>query len=551
MTQTSIDSGALKRRYYILLAALCLITFFVGRSALPTDIMEARNIVTAREIVADGNWLVPTMNGQLRLEKPPLPTWVAAAIEEVCPDNLAAQRTAAGVMGCVWTVYLFLLVRYVSKRDDLAAATVVVFLTCYDLVLMGRSATWDIYCHAFMMAAIYYLNRGLREDRRAMLWFPLAGLFMGLSFLSKGPVSFYALLLPYLLTLIALPCPSMKGKWGAFSLMIVIMLVVGGWWYAWLYLVHPAEVSAAVHGEAGAWSQHNVRPWYYYWRFFLEMGAWALLMLAALAVPYWKNHITLKREYLLSITWAICSLVLLSLMPEKKMRYLLPSLAPCSMAVACLIVHFKQGENLDRVSRWLYVVNGLIITVVVLAMPALIYRFGVKAGLISIHADIVLVGIMLLIAGWLVWSTLQYSPMKFISGIAALFVVAEMFLLSTIGHSFGNPDVHSISALRSDKRVEGVSFYHNDKEPVRIELVYELNRKILPLDLADSDAVAKAMPCVIVSRKWLREEMPAEVLDRIDTVAIGTYDDNKHPKSDRHYTDDFINHATLIVKSGE
>lgn len=551
MTQTSIDSGALKHRYYILLAALCLITFFVGRSALPTDIMEARNIVTAREIVADGNWLVPTMNGQLRLEKPPLPTWVAAAIEEVCPDDLAAQRTAAGVMGCVWTVYLFLLVRYVSKRDDLAAATVVVFLTCYDLVLMGRSATWDIYCHAFMMAAIYYLNRGLREDRRAMLWFPLAGLFMGLSFLSKGPVSFYALLLPYLLTLIALPCPSMKGKWGAFSLMIVIMLVVGGWWYAWLYLVHPAEVSAAVHGEAGAWSQHNVRPWYYYWRFFLEMGAWALLMLAALAVPYWKNHITLKREYLLSITWAICSLVLLSLMPEKKMRYLLPSLAPCSMAVACLIVHFKQGENLDRVSRWLYVVNGLIITVVVLAMPALIYRFGVKAGMISIHADIVLVGIMLVIAGWLVWSTLQYSPMKFISGIAALFVVAEMFLLSTIGHSFGNPDAHSISALRSDKRVEGVSFYHNDKEPVRIELVYELNRKILPLDLTDSDAVAKAMPCVIVSRKWLREEMPAKLLDRIDTVAIGTYDDNKHPKSDRHYTDDFINHATLLVKSEE
>lgn len=64
-------------------------------AALPTDIMESRNIITAREMVSDGNWLVPTMNGELRLEKPPLPTWVAGGIEKVFPDSLSAQRAAA------------------------------------------------------------------------------------------------------------------------------------------------------------------------------------------------------------------------------------------------------------------------------------------------------------------------------------------------------------------------------------------------------------------------------------------------------------------------
>ena len=207
----------MKKVHIFLLVVFSLITFFANRAALPTDIMESRNIVTAREIVSDRCWLVPTMNGELRLEKPPLPTWVAAGIEEVCPDNLAAQRTAAGVMGCVWTLYLFLLVRYISRRDDLAAATVLVFLTCYNVVLMGRSATWDIYCHAFMMGAIYYLTRALydgtdeKKQRRNWQWFALAGVFMGLSFLSKGPVSFYTLLLPYLITLIGLRSPQMKG----------------------------------------------------------------------------------------------------------------------------------------------------------------------------------------------------------------------------------------------------------------------------------------------------------------------------------------------------
>ena len=59
-----------ERNLLLLLVLLAVTTFFVNNSALPTDIMEARNLVTAREIVADGNWIVPTMNGELRLEKP-------------------------------------------------------------------------------------------------------------------------------------------------------------------------------------------------------------------------------------------------------------------------------------------------------------------------------------------------------------------------------------------------------------------------------------------------------------------------------------------------
>lgn len=530
----------------ILLAIFALITFFVSRDALPTDIMESRNIVTAREIVADGNWLVPTMNGELRLEKPPLPTWVAAVVEKVCPGSLSAQRFAAGIMGCLWTLYLFLLVRYVSRRNDLPTATVLVFLTCYNLILMGRSATWDIYCHAFMMAAIYYITRAFYDDHHYRQWLALAGLLMGLSFLSKGPVSFYALLLPYVIMLVVLPRPGMKGKWGSVFVMILITIAVGGWWYFYLLAEHPQEVSAVIHKESGAWSGHNVRPWYYYWRFFLEMGAWAFLMLAALAFHYWKKHISVKREYLLSITWAVTSIILLSLMPEKKTRYLLPSLAPCSIVVACLLVHFKQGARLDKFSRWLYRGNGFLMTLIVALLPVATYFFGVRRGIISWWGEAGVIVAMLLIAAWLLQSTLRWKPMSFAGGIAVLFAFAECFLLPTIGHSFGNPDEKSIAAIRTDKRVNNLKLYHSDKEPIRIELVYDAEKKILPLDLGDSAAVGKAMPCALVSQKWASEAIPAAVLANIDTLSIGTFDDNKHPKTDRHYTKAFINHVTVL-----
>ena len=40
--------------------------------------MEARNFQAAKEMVEDNNWLLPTLNGEPRYQKPPLPTWLTA-----------------------------------------------------------------------------------------------------------------------------------------------------------------------------------------------------------------------------------------------------------------------------------------------------------------------------------------------------------------------------------------------------------------------------------------------------------------------------------------
>lgn len=58
----------------IILFILSFCAFFSNLYVKSADIMEARNFVTAREIIENGNWLIPTMNGVYRFEKPPLPT---------------------------------------------------------------------------------------------------------------------------------------------------------------------------------------------------------------------------------------------------------------------------------------------------------------------------------------------------------------------------------------------------------------------------------------------------------------------------------------------
>ena len=531
-----------------ILVIFTLVTFFANTGALPTDIMEERNVVTAREMVSDGNWLVPTMNGQLRLEKPPLPTWVAGAIEAMCPNNLAAQRLAAGAMGCLWTWFLFLTARYIARRTDYAIIATVVFLTCYNTVLMGRSATWDIYCHALMMGAIYLLLRALNEERDYRWQLPLAGLFLGLSWLSKGPVSFYTLLLPFLLSIVTLPSITTRGKWPYLGIMLGVAVVVGGWWYAYLLIMHGDAVTAVMAKETGAWTNHNVRPWWYYWRFFLEMGAWALPALAALALTYWKHHITMKRTYLITFSWTVGSLVLLSLMPEKKMRYLLPSLAPCALLVACLLTHLKDtlaSGKADRFARTLFVAQSVLLIVVMLG--AAVALFGLHAAsVISLPLRLVAAALLSLAACDTMRAVASRQPIIQVRAVALVFATTEILLLPAITQAVGNPDSHSIALAVDTPQTQELPLFHDQRKPIRIELVYNAHRKIQPIDLNNPQEVRTHMPFALVIANSAKTSIPNTLLAEADTCLLGCFDNNLHRRSNRHYTDDLRGHILLI-----
>ena len=121
-----------------------------------------------------------------------------------------------------------------------------------------RTASWDIYCHAFMMGAIYFLIRAFAAKACSWKDFTWAGVFMGLSFMSKGPVSFYALLLPFLISYCYIYRPSMEGKWKALAVMIAVCLIVGCWWYAFIYLFHGDAMSYVADKESAAWINRNL-----------------------------------------------------------------------------------------------------------------------------------------------------------------------------------------------------------------------------------------------------------------------------------------------------
>lgn len=541
------------KQKYVWLVVVCILAFFANAGVLDSDIMEARNLVTAREMVEYDNWMVPTMNGDLRLEKPPLPTWVAAIIEAVSPEDIVAQRAAAGVMGALWALFFFLTVKVIARSKRAALTSTLVFLTCYNVILMGRTATWDIYCHAFMQGAVWLLFKLFYRPetvRRRVLTFVAAGLLMGLSFMSKGPVSFFAMLLPFIIACAFYGRPhGGKGTGLGLTLMIALTVVISVWWYISVYVFHPEVASYVFNKESASWVNHNVRPWYYYWRFFAEMGVWALATLAALFSPLFLRRMRRDKALLFGVAWMLATVILLSFMPEKKMRYLLPLCAPCAMSVGLWLEWVSDNWNRDKWSCLLYRINGWLITVITLGLSAAVIYLWLGMEKVDAWVAVVCAVLFLGIAAVMAVTTVKGHVHTFVDSVCCIFIVAEVMLMGQISHFFSNPQYNSISATRHDPRLRGYDFYYlHPTQTPRMEMVLEAGRRVRPLDYANPDSVMARLPMVTVSNRPVGELLPREVLAQVDTLYIGTYDNNHHAPGKQHYTDLLYNRITIIKK---
>lgn len=333
-------------KYKLLVVALiCVINFGVNNQYLSPDIMEARNLVTAREMATTDNWLNPTMNGYPRLAKPPLPTWVNAVIAKVYPvDNLAVHRIPAAIMGFLMVLAIFFIAKSISGDENVGYYSSLVAASSYYLILMSRQATWDIYCHSLMAVAIAFLIARWRSHTNNLWPYLMAGFFMGLSFMSKGPVSFYVILLPFLASwFLFVERNNLRVHWKGILIMTVVFLIVGFSWPCYQLITNKDLLLKIINAESTAWTERHVKPFYQYWGFWSHIGIWSLFALASFVYPYIKSRVSLK-EYKFLLSWLVIMVVLLSIPGEKKERYLLPVIIPLSCLIGYLINYLRQSQ---------------------------------------------------------------------------------------------------------------------------------------------------------------------------------------------------------------
>ena len=163
------------RLHLLALAALCAITYFLGLTSHGlTNFQEAQRVLVARQMHERGDWLVPTLNDQPYLAKPPMVYWCQLTIARIRggePGELDLRLTVAlaGLLGVLAT-YLVAR-RLLHDDDDPAFAPTAAFWASLMLatgilyVRSSRIGELDILLVPFVVIAIGAIAAAWRTHR--------------------------------------------------------------------------------------------------------------------------------------------------------------------------------------------------------------------------------------------------------------------------------------------------------------------------------------------------------------------------------------------------
>ena len=311
-----------------------------------TGIMEARNLISAQSMALDGDWLMPHLYTEIRLNKPPLPVWLTVPVFMLdgSPSMLALHLPAILVTGLLG-VFCYELYRTLFLDEKAAFYAGLVISSMLLTLKLGTTNSWDIYSVVFMTGALLSLMRPGRG------WLYAGILFMAASILSKGPVQLYTMLLPFLATMLLFRKPV---PWKRLAIILIGGCLLGSLWYTYVYLAVPHVAATVAQGEVTAWSNRHTASFFFYLSFPAFAGAWFLPSLAGLGSRWLSKRASNRPAMTFLICWFLISLLLLSLVPEKKERYLMPAMVPLALLCAAVLRHWADSlaqGTLNRLER--------------------------------------------------------------------------------------------------------------------------------------------------------------------------------------------------------
>lgn len=450
-----------------------------GLDKIDVNIMEARNFISAREMVENKEYLLTTLNNQPRYEKPPLPTWLTAIAGATFGfDSLFAMRLPVvfATLLLVFCFYYFSLIMGLGAKHALFNA--LVLITSFYIFFAGRDNQWDMYTHSFMMVGIFFLWKLFHDDSNQWRNSLLSGLFLGFSMLSKGPVSVYALFLPFLISYGIVFRIPFRRKWKYIMAVFMSGLVLGASWYVYVRLKDPESFTAIASRETSNWGSYEVKPFYYYWNFFLQTGLWAIPSLIALFYPYLKSRVSNLKAYRFAVLWTLLSIILLSAIPEKKVRYLVPALIPLALTTGFYIEYLIRSFK-SNTAKWennlVYFFSGLI-ALVGFAYPfALIFVLKGKLMshlLIAVFSSVLMYGCTFFVVRGM--TTRSFSAIFY--AMVALFVSVVIALVPLSKEVVYNPDYASAKKARHFEKEYGVKSY--SLSAVAPEIIWNFGKSI-------------------------------------------------------------------------
>lgn len=320
-----LDRGATKwsgtPRFYFWFIAIfsALLIFAPLRTGDLVGYDDAHYALSAKYIVATGDWLNLRSNGWLVREHPPLFVWMQAAVFKLfgLSDTLARLPSAVCGWGAILLVY-WLARRILDER--LAVLSMFVMATSiYFLKYAARGMTDVPFTFLCLCALVGWLLS--EEDPR---WVLVAGLFAGLAQITRGLIGI-ALPLAFLIdAAVNRKRPPVRLAIGALALTFLPLAA----WYAHMFYVdgatflplHMAWLDQEVYGQLTPSWRRYTGAFEYLWMILKSYWPWLPFM----ATGLWVAARSGERRLRFLVIWIVVVFALCAAAKSRVLRYMLP-----------------------------------------------------------------------------------------------------------------------------------------------------------------------------------------------------------------------------------
>ncbi len=239
-------------KYQLLIIAVASLLVLLANSwGYPIYILdEVKNAQCAKEMLLSDNWIVPTFNGELRTDKPPLHYYFIMVGYQIFGFNPLGARFFSAIFGTLTILSTFIITKkYVNEKAAKVAA--VVLLSSIGFVAEYHLSVPDPYLIFFLTGALFSYFHYTKSKKNLYLY--LMYMAMGFAFLTKGPIGVLFPILGIFFYMLAKKqlkvrnIKKLKIFWG-----VIIILIISLPWYVSVHLM-----------TDGAWTEgfflkHNI-----------------------------------------------------------------------------------------------------------------------------------------------------------------------------------------------------------------------------------------------------------------------------------------------------
>ena len=362
------------------LAAILFVYLLTCGAPRLFDQIDGQYAGAAREMMARGDWLIPTQNGVPRLQKPPLVYWFEALSMSALGVNEFGARLPVALATVGWFLATGLLARRVIGTWTAGIAGTLILPMFTGTFFFTHLVMPEPFLGCFMTLSFWSLLKAMQveeiPDRKGEVdrWLMVAWTFIALSTLTKG---IHGLLIP----MAALSCtawlrPSIRGIWRRFILRPdgwILFLALLAPWYLAIECRYPGFLKDHFFNEqigsalSRRWPPDSDRvPLWVFWpEHLVLLFPISLLFPAAIraSLQRQKNRRPwLNEEGLLLLSWFLVVALGISFANIQD-YYLMIAWAPLSIWISCVIARNVISYKWPAVVVSLLGASGLVVVV--------------------------------------------------------------------------------------------------------------------------------------------------------------------------------------------